>query len=166
MLIRLYSSSDLKQIIKLFRETVTEVNAADYTEEQCKAWVSAADDPDGWGRSLAANYTVVALEDGGIIGFGDIDSLGYLNRLYIHKDHQRKGAATLIVGALEEHAFTSRGLDMVYTQASITARPFFLRRGYGIKSENRTARQGRILLNYSMEKRSANLKDLTVSGDE
>ena len=37
---------------------------------------------------------VVTVEQGEIVGFGDIDKSGYLDRLYVHKDHQREGIAT------------------------------------------------------------------------
>lgn len=38
-----------------------------------------------------------------IIGFGDIDETGYLDRLYVHKDYQHIGVATAICNQLEEY---------------------------------------------------------------
>ena len=32
------------------------------------------------------NYTVVMEKNGMIVGFGDINDRGYLDRLYVHKD--------------------------------------------------------------------------------
>lgn len=153
MFTRKYSPSDLGQIIELFRATVWAVNAADYTAEQLAAWAPAELDLEKWARSLAENYTVIVIESGLIIGFGDMESNGHLDRLYIHKDYQRRGAATLITQALEDHAFNELGLDRIHTRASITARAFFIRRGYGLVGENWVDRGGQILLNYTMEKR-------------
>ena len=34
---------------------------------------------------------MVAIQDGEIVGFGDMDSNGYLDRLYVHKDHEETG---------------------------------------------------------------------------
>ena len=31
------------------------------------------------------HYTLVAVEENLLVGFGDIDKIGYLDRLYVHK---------------------------------------------------------------------------------
>ena len=36
------------------------------------------------------HHTIVAECGNEIVGFGDIDDTGYLDRLYVHKDHQGK----------------------------------------------------------------------------
>ena len=40
MKIRRYESADLKQILRLFYETVRAVNIKDYTTEQINAWTA------------------------------------------------------------------------------------------------------------------------------
>ena len=52
-----------------------------------------------------------------------MDDNGYLDRLYVHKDYQGKGIATLILNELEKHAIL-QGLSLIKTHASITAKPF------------------------------------------
>lgn len=49
-----------------------------------------------WNSSLQEHYSIVAVENDVIVGFGDIDKTGYLDRLFVHKDNQRKGIATAI----------------------------------------------------------------------
>ena len=39
-----------------------------------------------WNKSFLKNYTIVAVENSIIVGFGDISEVGYLDRLYVHKD--------------------------------------------------------------------------------
>ena len=58
-------------------------------------------DLERWNRELTAHHTVVAWEDGLIVGFGDMDEGGYLDRLFVHKDFQGRGIATAICDALE-----------------------------------------------------------------
>lgn len=82
-----------------------------------------------------------------IIGFGDIDKTGYLDRLYVHKNYQRKGVATTICNKLEQAV-----QGKIVTQASISARLFFEKRGYKVIKEQQVERQGVILINYVMEK--------------
>ena len=91
LLIRTYRSSDAPALARLFYETVHSVNLRDYTLEQADAWAPRQIDLTAWDRSLARHFTVVALEDGRTIGFGDMAPDGYLDRLYVHRDFQRRG---------------------------------------------------------------------------
>lgn len=147
MIIREYRPEDCKEIEKLFYDTVHTVNARDYTEAQLAVWATGTVDSEGWDRSFREHYTLVALDDKLIIGFGDIDKSGYLDRLYVHKDYQRKGVAAAICDRLE-----AVEAETIITHASITARPFFEKRGYTVVREQQVERQGVILKNYVMKK--------------
>ena len=85
MIIREYKPEDCPQIAELFYNTVHTVNAKDYTEEQLNAWADGNIDIEKWNLSFLEHYTCVAVEDGVVVGFGDIDDCGYLDRLYVHK---------------------------------------------------------------------------------
>ncbi len=150
MKIRRYEPEDLGQITALFYDTVHTVNAADYSPEQLDAWADGALDLDRWNGSLLAHHSLVAVEGRDlIVGFGDIDGTGYLDRLYVHKDRQGLGIATALCDRLE------RAVDapVITTHASITARPFFEGRGYRVLREQRVERHGVRMTNYVMEKR-------------
>lgn len=148
MQIRKYEPADCERMAELFYETVHTVNAGDYTEEQRDVWATGTVDLTAWNRSFLEHYTVVAVEDMKIVGFGDMDSTGYLDRLYVHKDYQRQGIAAAICDELENVV----GAERFSTHASITARPFFEKRGYVVKKEQQVERQGILLTNYCMEK--------------
>lgn len=147
MLIRPYNPDDAEATAQLFREAIREVCQDDYTPGQLRAWTSGCDDLGAWSASLLANDALVAEEDDRIVGFGDIDETGYLDRLFVHKDHQGKGIGAALCGALE--ALAPGGVS---THASITARPFFEARGYIVKEENIVERTGETLINYLMTK--------------
>lgn len=150
MWIRRYEPGDLWQVTALFYDTVHTVNAADYSPEQLDAWADGAPDLDRWNGSLLAHHSLVAVEGRDlIVGFGDIDGTGYLDRLYVHKDRQGLGIATALCDRLE------RAVDapVLTTHASITARPFFEGRGYRVLREQRVERHGVQMTNYVMEKR-------------
>ncbi|WP_365909397.1 GNAT family N-acetyltransferase [uncultured Ruminococcus sp.] len=55
------------------------------------------------------------------MGFGDVDTSSYLDRLFIHKDYQGMGVATAICSVLESYI---RG-KIITIHASITSKPFF-----------------------------------------
>lgn len=147
MEIRMYRQSDCKILAELFYHTVHTVNAGDYTEEQLDVWATGEVDLEKWNQSLQEHFSVVAVDHSTIVGFGDIDKTGYLDHLYVHADHQRKGIATAVCNQLEQAVQGN-----IVTHASITARPFFEKRGYRVIKEQSVERQGIFLTNYLMEK--------------
>ena len=75
------------------------------------------------------------------------DCKSYLDRLFVHADYQRKGIATAICNQLEQAVQGN-----IVTHASITARPFFKKRGYTVVKEQQVERQGIFLTNFIMIK--------------
>lgn len=148
MIIRNYKPEDCKYLAGLFYDTVHSVNAKDYTKEQLNAWATGNVDFDKWNESLLEHISVVAVENDIIVGFGDMDQTGYLDRLYVHRDYQNRGIATAICDRLE----TAVLAEKYVTHASITAKPFFEKRGYRIIKEQQVEREGIRLTNYIMVK--------------
>lgn len=148
MRIRSYQSSDIKEMAELFYNTVHTVNAEDYTGEQLDAWADGNPDLVKWDQSFQAHQTLIAEEDDRIVGFADIDRTGYLDRLYVHREYQGQGIATLLCDLLEE---LTEG-NVITVHASITAKPFFERRGYRTVKRQQVERRGILLTNYIMEK--------------
>nr|WP_325180572.1 GNAT family N-acetyltransferase [uncultured Oscillibacter sp.] len=148
MTIRAYRPSDLPEITELFYDTVHTVNVGDYTAEQLDAWADGSPDLAEWGRTLLEHVALVAVEGETLVGFGDMDRSGYLDRLYVHKDFQRRGIASALCDALEAAVEAER----IVTHASITARPFFESRGYQMARERQVVRRGVTMTNYRMEK--------------
>lgn len=148
-LLRTYKPEDCKLLAQLFYDTVHCINRKNYTEEQVNAWATEKLDLESWNASFLEHYTLIAEKDQQIVGFGDITTNGYLDRLYVHKDYQRQGIATEICNELEKVVKSAK----IITHASITAKVFFLKRGYYIVKEQQVKRQGIILKNFLMEKR-------------
>lgn len=128
ILIREYRNSDCKDLVELFHQTVHSVNAKDYSDKQLNVWAPDNVDLVDWNKSLCEHFSLVAIKERMIVGFGDIDRTGYLDRLFVHQDYQNQGIATAICDRLE-HEFAVR---KVVTQASLTAKTFFLHRGYKV----------------------------------
>jgi len=147
MVIRKYQPSDGRVLAELFYNTVHTVNAKDYTKEQLDAWAPGTVDLEKWNRSFEEHYSLVAVDGGMVIGFGDMDPTGYLDRLYVHSEYQGKGVASAICRQLEQAV-----QGTVVTHASITARPFFEKRGYKVVKEQQVERRGIFLTNFVMEK--------------
>lgn len=147
MQLRRYKQSDCRELAELFYNTVHTVNAADYNNEQLNAWATGHVDLEAWNKSLLEHYSIVAVDNGIIVGFGDIDQTGYLDRLYVHADYQGRGIATAICNKLEQSVS-----GKIVTHASVTAKPFFEKRGYKVVKEQSVERHGVFLTNFVMEK--------------
>lgn len=148
MLIRPYRPWDLPALTRLFYDTVHTVNAADYSPAQLDAWATGQVDEERWNASLLAHKTLVAEVDGVIAGFADMAEDGYLDRLYVHRDFQRRGIAAALCDRLEGGC----AAPLLTTHASITARPFFEKRGWRVVRQQTVVRQGVELTNFVMEK--------------
>ena len=147
MVVREYQPCDCKELAELFYNTVHTVNARDYTKEQLDVWATGKVDLEKWNRSFQEHYSIVAIDNKIIVGFGDIDSTGYLDHLYVHTNYQGKGIATAICNKLEQFV-----QGRIVTHASITAKLFFEKRGYNIVKKQQVERQGIFLINFVMEK--------------
>lgn len=146
--LRKYQSTDLDELIKLFYYTVHSVNRKDYSQEQADVWAPKKLDLENWNRTLLENHSIIAMMGKQIVGFGDIDKTNYLNRLYVHKDFQGRGIGEAICNELEKQAEGNK----ILVHASVTAKPFFEKRGYRIVKEQQIERSGIFLTNYVMEK--------------
>lgn len=123
MKLRAYKPDDCLTLAELFYQTVHTVNAKDYTVQQLAVWATGQVDLEAWDQSFLEHTTVIAEANGTVLGFGDMDNTGYLDRLYVHRDFQNKGVATAILAALEQKALLAEICHFV-TYASITAKPF------------------------------------------
>ncbi|YAF96467.1 MAG: GNAT family N-acetyltransferase [Nodularia sp. CChRGM 3473] len=151
MKVRRYEIGDTEAIMKLFSDTIHEVNIRDYTKAQIDAWTSVNMDVEVWMNSLKSKFTYVAQEDGNILGFGELEANGHIDRFYCHKDFQGQGVGTKI---LEQIELTARDLKIqkLCVEASITAKPFFERKNFIVVKKQEVERKGQKLINFVMEK--------------
>ena len=148
MIIRRYTPDDCAELAALFYNTVHTVNAKNYSKEQLNAWADGNIDLKEWNRSFLQHYSIVAVKDDIITGFGDIDTAaGYLDRLFVHAGYQGRGIGSAICERLERAV---QGKIIVH--ASITARSFFEQRGYRLLKKQQVERHGIWLENFVMEK--------------
>ena len=148
--IRHYCPEDVGAIVALFRDTVRRINIRDYSVEQVRAWAPDEIDGQRWADRLANRCCVIAEIDGVIVGFADLESDGHLDHLFVHADHQRRGVGAALLAALHGEA-ARRGIARLFTEASITARPFFERHGYRVLQEQVVVVRGVELVNYRMD---------------
>jgi len=137
----------------LFHGTVRSVNCRDYSPLQVETWAPDVIDAERAARwaTLANSHAFVAEEAGQVVGFADVESDGHVDRFYVHKDRQGRGVGTLLMHAIEAEA-RSLGVKRLYSEVSITARPFFEKRGFCVIAPQRIVARGVEFLNFRMDK--------------
>jgi putative acetyltransferase len=132
MTIREAKRADARQIVRIFHDTIHTVNTRDYTTEQVNAWSPVVPDAEEWAeRKFPTRTTFVADDEGIIAGFGELEDNGHVDCFYCHHAYQRRGVGSAILRRIEDKARTLR-LTRLFTEASITARPFFEIRGFAV----------------------------------
>ena len=150
MIIRLFEPQDVEQIAQLFHNTVRRINIQDYSLAQVEAW-----SPDDlyfrdWLKICSSRFTYVAEDNDQIIGFGELEENGHIDCFYVHHKHQGQKVGTKIYQAIKDKAI-ALNISRLYTEASITARPFFLKQGFSQLKEQQVVCRGEKFTNYLME---------------
>jgi putative acetyltransferase len=146
--VRAYRPGDLDAVIAIFVGAVREVASKDYTPAQIDAWATV--DRAEWEPWRLTRPTWIAELGDASAGFADLESDGHLDMMFVHPDYQRIGVATALLESIEAAA-RQRSILRIFTEASITARPFFERRGFRVIAA-RDEIDGHVFTNYRMEK--------------
>lgn len=84
-----------------------------------------------WHRRLGNQVSLVALEDGALVGFVSLATGGVIDCLYTHADWQGQGIGSRLVEAIETAANQLR-LPRLEARGTDDLRPFFERIGYRV----------------------------------
>lgn len=149
MIIRLFTEADASTLRQLYHDTIHAINARDYSQDHLTIWAPATYDPAEWLNTFKDNICFVAEINGTIVGFTDTTPSGYLERFFVHKDYQGRGAGSALIKAVITE-ITNRGGSEILTQASITAKPFFEHYGFELMEEQQETVGDLIFINYLM----------------
>lgn len=145
--------SDLPEMTELYKNTVLTVNRKDYSAEEVEDWASCGDNVKHWDELFSEQHYIVAENnEGKIVGFASINDTGYMHTLFVHKDFQQQGIATLLYHTLELYA-KEKGVERITSEISITARPFFEKQGFVVDEEQKRKANKLCLTNYKMSKK-------------
>jgi putative acetyltransferase len=147
--IRLYRPDDVDATVEVFLRAIRETASADYNLEQVAAWAQV--DRELWAARRASRPTWIAEIKERVVGFTDLENDGHLDMMYVHPEVKGRGAARTLLAAAEQHA-RHHELDRIYSEVSLTARPFFERSGFRIVEPERVFRNGQWFDRFKMEK--------------
>lgn len=149
--LRPYLVADTPRLQDLFAQSIEELTADDYDEDQRLAWMSRAVDAEAFARRLSANVTILVELDGEILGFASLKDNCEIDMLFVHPYAAGQGVGSALLDALERLA-GARGAENLSVDASDTARDFFERRGYAAVRRNSVPIDGVWLSNSTMTK--------------
>ena len=156
---RPFLAADAPLLTEIFRASVEELGAEDYSDAQIEAWLTAIDDEVAFGKRLGEQLTLIATLDGSPVGFASLKGNDGIDMLYVHPAATGQGAASMLIDALEKLA-GARGATKLKVEASDTAHDFFRKRGYVPMQRNSVSRGGEWLANTSMEKPLGGKRDV------
>ncbi len=145
--IRLYKSSDIDEVIQMFKDSIESACINDYSEQEINARINAFD-KDELQKRFSNSYSLVATIDSLIVGFGNIDIENrYLDCLYVNPRFYRSSIATKICNELE-----NKVSGAILVHSSKTAKSFFINRGYSLIKEQSVIRNNVKLTNFLLIK--------------
>lgn len=142
---------DTLTLVDLYAQSIEELTADEYNEDQRLAWASAAADAEAFAERLGAMVTLIVKVDGQYAGFGALKDNAILDMLYVHPYFARQGVGSTLADALERLA-KARGATSITVEASDTAEEFFERRGYVAQHRNSVPCEDEWLTNTTMKK--------------
>ena len=149
--IRKGNLNDLEAMQQLFKDTIEVICKKDYNAEQRKAWQSGAENEERWMNVIRDQYVLIAECEHQIAGFCTLDQSNYIDLLFVHKDYQQKGIASMLYNEIEKEALLHHS-EQLTAEVSKTARPFFEKVGFNIIQEQTVDVKGIALTNYKMAK--------------
>lgn len=149
MLIRRFEAGEESALHRLFYESVHGLALANYSPSQLAAWAPLDRDQGLWARRMHDIVPFVALIDGQLAGFADLQPSGYIDMFFVSPHFARRGVATALMAHLLLSA-RDAGLGSVYSNVSLTAEPFFQKHGFIVERRNDVSVRGVLLRNATM----------------
>jgi putative acetyltransferase len=150
--LRPYLPADALLLAEIFRASVEELTAEDYSEAQRAVWAAIADDEAAFAERLAQELTLVATIGGSVVGFVSLKGADELDLIYVHPAVAGQGIGAMLCDAVERLA-AGRGAPRLVVDASDSARGFFERRGYVAQQRNTVFMGDEWFANTTMEKK-------------
>jgi GNAT superfamily N-acetyltransferase len=135
--IRRAAKTDAAAACDVIRGSITELLAVEHMNDEATlaAWLENKTEENALRWIVADDrYSIVALDGGRVCGFGMIKKSGEIGLLYVAPEARFRGASRSMLRELERQA-TQWGAATVTAVSSLTARGFYLKRGYAVSGE-------------------------------
>ncbi|MEJ6006999.1 GNAT family N-acetyltransferase [Paucibacter sp. AS339] len=150
--VRDFRPGDEAATFPVFFSAIHEVASAHYSPEVVEAWAPRDTDPERWALRIQGIKPFIALRDGEVVGYADVQDNGYIDHFFVSARAQRIGVATALMQRIHASA-AERGIKLLYSDVSLSAQGFYQRFGFTIKEQQIFLFRGVEMSNARMEKR-------------
>lgn len=150
VVIRPFQIGDEDALRELFFQSIHQSCQADYSSAQLAAWAPKDYDTALWKQRIGKINPFIATLDKHIAGYADLQLDGYIDHFFCHPQFRGRGVAKALMAAILSKA-QQLSYPRLYSQVSITAKPFFEYSGFQAVREQQVEVRGATLSNYLME---------------
>jgi putative acetyltransferase len=151
MEIRRYNRGEEPAVWNVFFAATHESISRDYHPDLIERWAPRDKDMTQWTERLARKNPFVAVVDDEIAGMAEVERDGFIDYFYVHPRWQNKGIGKALLATLESEA-TKSGAKVMSANVSLTAKTFFLSRGFHIIEAKSNVILGHPAPNFRMQK--------------
>nr|WP_246201175.1 GNAT family N-acetyltransferase [Vibrio ziniensis] len=134
MTIRGYVKEDAQTLWAIHHFTIRNINVRDYSQAQVEAWAPNTLEPDVWQKRMDGLNPFVAMSDGVVVGYTDLQPDGLVDHFFCHHLYQGQGIGKALMNYVFEIG-KQRNIKRYYSHVSITARPFYEHMGFKVEKE-------------------------------
>lgn len=151
MEVREFRPGDESALHKVFFSAIHGTASANYTPEQVNVWAPAEYDRERWAERMRGIAPFVAEDSGAIVGYADLQADGYIDHFFVAASAGRRGVGSALMRRIDATA-AERGIAGLYSNVSLTARPFFEHWGFAVEQEQHPSVNGVSMTNFLMRK--------------
>lgn len=138
-----------REIAQLFTNSIHNTCHKDYTKEQLDAWANPNIEYAFWAKKVKKTKPFLAFIEEELVGFSEFYD-DYIDCFYVSHLYQSKGVGKALLSHIIDLS-RDKKIKKLNVDASITAKPFFLKYGFKEVKENLVKRKDQELINYSLE---------------
>jgi N-acetylglutamate synthase-like GNAT family acetyltransferase len=150
IVIRQATAADAEAVHEIVLRALRETNARDYPSSVIDRLVLTL--PDKVASNLETWCAFVAIVNGQVVGTGSLNGQT-VSSVYVHPNYQGRGIATKLLNAVE-NAANAQSQGTLSVQSSVTAKPFYAKRGFKIVREGFFGEEPTILMSKDIPRPS------------
>ncbi|CBL47211.1 Hypothetical protein HDN1F_36280 [gamma proteobacterium HdN1] len=149
--IRRFQIGEEATLYGVYYSAIHRIASRDYSQEQINAWAPAEVDQILWEEKIQRINPFVAVIDGVVVGYTDIQPSGYIDHFFVSGNRPRQGIGANLMGVIHQEA-AQRGITELTSDVSLTAQPFFSKFGFHVVEHRFPKRRGVVIPNALMRK--------------
>ena len=149
--LRAFETGDAPALRTVFEFAIHGTARRDYTQRQVDTWAPRPHDPVAWAARMQGLAPFVALIDGRIVGYADLQASGLIDHFFVAAKSNGQGVGGCLMRRILARA-GELGLAALTADVSLTAQPFFARFGFEVVEHRVFELRGVEMRNAAMRK--------------